>query len=93
MIILCVLTHRYEWRSYSHVNEGATVWHNTTDSGRKLWQPAEPTDDGRRVKCSLAHCRQFPLERRASLMGEERHVASKSGKVPAEALGCSLTSG
>ena len=33
-----------------------------TGSGRKLWQPAEPTDDGRCTRCSPTHCRWFPLE-------------------------------
>jgi len=41
IIILCVPTHHYEWRSYS------------PDSARKLWQRGEPTDSGQRAKSWL----------------------------------------
>jgi hypothetical protein len=103
-----LLAHLQWWRASSHFvrphhslrvalvsprERGASCWPHALGSERRLWQPAEPIDDGRHASCSLAPCRPFPLERQASLMWEECHVASKSGKVPAEALGCRLTSG
>src|SRR6266699_2366435 len=66
---------------------------NETSTVRKLWQLAEPPDDGRRRRCSHTHCHRFPLERLASLLGEECHIVRKSVKAPAEALGWSLASG
>jgi hypothetical protein len=68
-------------------------WRNAIGSELRRWQPVEHIDDGRHVRCSLAPCRRFPLERHARLMGEECHVASKSVKVPAEEVGWGLTSG
>ncbi len=62
-IILCVLMQRCECHSGSYKHERANVWRNGTGNGLQPWQPAEPTDNGRRARCSLAHCRQFPLER------------------------------
>jgi hypothetical protein len=47
----------------------ANVWRNATDSVPRPWQPAEPPDDGRLVRCSPAHCQRFPLERQRSQMG------------------------
>jgi hypothetical protein len=66
--------HRYEWCSRSLENEVASWWRNGTDNVRKLWQPAEQTDDGRRRRCSLTHCRQFPLERLSSQMWLQYHA-------------------
>jgi IS1 family transposase len=57
-----VLTNHCEWHSYSHENEGANDWRNAIDNGCQPWQREEPTDDGRRARCSLAPCQRFPLE-------------------------------
>jgi hypothetical protein len=77
MTTLCVLTTHCEWRSYNHKSEVATWRRKATDNEQLRWPPAEPTEVGQRAKCSLAHCRQFPLERLASLMGEECLVAGR----------------
>jgi hypothetical protein len=90
MTTLCVLTTHCEWRSYNHKSEVATWRRKTTDNEQLRWPPAEPTEVGQRAKCSLAHCRQFPLERLASLMWEECLVAGRWVKMPAEALEWSL---
>jgi IS1 family transposase len=82
-----------EWRSCSHKREVANWRRNAIDNVHLRWQPAEPTDVGQRARCSLAHCRQFPLERLATLMWEECHVERESVKAPAEALGWGLASG
>src|SRR2546421_7842271 len=82
-----------EWRSCSHESEVAGRWRNATDNGRRLRQPAEPTDVGQRARCSLAHCRQFSLERLVSLRWEKCHGAGRWGKVPAEELEWSLAPG
>ena len=50
----------------NHGNEGAIAWNNATGNELLRWQPGEPIDDGRRAKCSLTHCRWFPLERHPS---------------------------
>ncbi len=68
-IILCGLTPRFEWRWCSRENERANDWRNAIGSGPQRWQLAEPIDDGRRAKCSLAPCRRFPLERHRSRWG------------------------
>jgi IS1 family transposase len=88
-----VLTNHSEWRSCSRASEVAGVWRNATDRARPPWQPAEPTDDGRLARCSLAPCRRFPLERHVSLMWEKCHIARNLEKVPVEALRWSLASG
>jgi hypothetical protein len=84
---------RCEWYLRSHKHEGANVWHNAIGSVPQPWQLVEHIDDGRRAKCSLARCHRFALERHENLMEEECHVAMKSVKAPAEALGWSLTLG
>ena len=93
MTTLCVLTTHCEWRSYNHKSEVATWRRKATDNEPLRWPPAGPTEFGQRAKCSLAPCQRFSLERHANLMEEECHVATKSVKVPAEALGWSLTLG
>ena len=85
--------YRYEWRSCSHESEVATWQRNATDNGPKLWQPAEPTDVGQRARCSLAHCRQFPLESYDCQVQLQYHVVEWLGNVPAEEVGWGLTSG
>src|SRR6266487_2381109 len=92
-IILCVLTHHCAWRWFRHESGAANWRRNATGTVRLRWQLAEPPDDGRRARCSLVPCQRFPLERHSSLMWEECHVARKSMKVSAEALGGSLASG
>jgi len=59
---------RCEWRLCSHKSEVASFYRNATDNVHQPWQLAEPPDDGRRGKCSLAPCRRFPLERLTSQM-------------------------
>jgi hypothetical protein len=76
--ILCVLTNHFEWRCCSHENEVADGWRNAIGNGLRRWQPREPPDDGRLARCSLTHCRRFPLESHRSQMGLQCHVASKS---------------
>jgi hypothetical protein len=51
---------------------------NAIGNALRPWLPAEPPVDGRRARCSRAHCRRFPLESRRSQMGVQCHVASKS---------------
>jgi hypothetical protein len=53
----------------------------------QLWQQAEPTDDGQRVRCSLTHCRRFQLESHGSQMQFRCHDVERSVIVPAEELG------
>ena len=86
--ILCVPTHHCAWRSSSHKHEGATDWLNATGSGRQLWQPGEPIGDGQRVRCSLTHCRQFPLE-----SPHARCCCRSMPKVQAEDVGWSFLPG
>ncbi len=93
MTTLCVLTTHCEWRSYNHKSEVATWRRKATDNEQLRLPPAVPTEVGQRAKCSLAHCRQFPLERLASLMWEECLVAGRWVKMPAEALEWSLACG
>src|SRR5713101_4387937 len=59
IIILCVHTHRYEWRSYSPESAVAIWWRNATGNGRKLWQQEKRTDDGQRGKSSVLPCRRY----------------------------------
>src|SRR5213078_4044967 len=92
-ITLCVLTKHYAWCSCSHESEGANGRRNATGNVRKLWQLAEPTVDGQHVRCSLAPCRRFPLERLTSQMGVLYYVAGRWMKVPAAKLVWSLTQG
>jgi hypothetical protein len=84
---------RCEWRLCSHESEVADCSRNAIGNGRKLWQREERTDDGQPGRCSHAPCHRFALESQASQMWKECHVTRKSVKVPAEALGGSLTSG
>jgi hypothetical protein len=58
-IILCVLTHPYEWRLYSPESEVANVWHNAIASVPQRWQRGEPTIDGQREKFSVIPCRRY----------------------------------
>ena len=88
-----VLTKHYAWRSCSHESEVANGRRNATGNVRKLWQLAEPTVDGQHVRCSLAPCRRFPLERLTSQMGVLYYVAGRWMKVPAAKLVWSLTPG
>ncbi len=62
LITLCALMNHCEWRSCSHKSEVANWRRNETSNVHLRWQQAEPTDVGQRARCSLAHCRQFPLE-------------------------------
>jgi len=82
-----VLTNPCEWRSCSHMSEVANWWRNAIGNGRQPWQLREPTDDGRHARCSLTHCRRFPLESHRSQRWVQCHVARKSVKVPAKELG------
>src|SRR5260221_11426045 len=82
-----------EWRSCNHKSEVATWWRNATDNVHPRWPPAEPTDVGQRARCSLAHFRQFPLERLASLMLKEFHVAGSWRKFPVDVLESRFTRG
>ena len=93
MTTLCVLTTHCEWRSYNHKSEVATWRRKATDNEQLRWPPAEPTEVGKRAKCSLAHCRQFPLESYDSQVQLQCHVVEWVGNVPAEEVGWGLTSG
>jgi hypothetical protein len=43
------------------------TWEATVSAANcSRWPSAEPTDDGRRARCSLTHCRRFPLESHSS---------------------------
>ena len=75
------------------MNEVANVWRNATDNELQPWQPAEPPDDGRRVRCFRAPCHRFPLESSRNQMGLLCPVASKLVMVTAEARGSRLTQG
>src|SRR5262249_40739340 len=101
-------THLEWWRAYYHFvrphdslrvalvqprQRGATVWPNAISNRLRRWPPAEPTDDGRRARCSLAPCPRCALERHITLMREACYVASKSMKVPAKARQWGLASG
>ena len=88
--MLCVLTNRCGERWFRRASAGPSWWRNALGSERRLWQPAEPIDDGRRAKCSRTHWRRFRLERHASLMKEKCSVARESVKVLTEALGGAL---
>ncbi len=57
-IILCEPIHRYGWRSFSHENEEANVWHNATGSALQLWQLEGPTGAGQCGRCCAILCRQ-----------------------------------
>src|SRR5215469_10968136 len=93
IIILCVPTNHFEWRSCCHKSEVANWRRDATGNGRKLRLRAEPIDYGRRARYSLTPCQRFPLERHRSQMRLARYVVRKSGKVTAKALGGSLASG
>jgi hypothetical protein len=69
-----VLTTPCAWRSCSHESEVAPVWRNGTGSVPQPWPPGEPIDDGRRARCSLAHCQRFPLESHFSQKWLQEHV-------------------
>ena len=69
----------------------ATWWRNETSSVRLRWQPAEPPDDGRRARCSLAHCHRFPLESYDSEVQLHCPVVEWLVRVPAEEVGWGLT--
>jgi hypothetical protein len=79
--------HRSEWRSCSHESEVAHVWRNATSSEPKLWPPGEPIDDGRRARCSLAHCHRLALESDDSQVQLHGPVARRSMNVRAEEVG------
>src|SRR5260221_1933500 len=68
IITLCAPIQRCEWHSCSLENEGATGWRNAIGNGLQPWQREEPSDDGRRARCSLAPCLRFPLESHSSQM-------------------------
>ena len=103
-----LLAHLEWWRAYYHFvrphgslrvsaraasrARGQDVWRNATDNGRQPWQQAEPPDDGRRGRCSLAPCPRFPLKSHRNQVQLRYHVVG-SGEVPAEALGWRLTPG
>src|SRR6266699_6623110 len=57
-IILCVLTHPYEYRSCSRGSEVASWWRNATGNVPQPWQREEPTDSGQRAKSCAILCRQ-----------------------------------
>ena len=93
MITLCALMNHCEWRSCSHKSEVANWRRNETSNVRLRWQQAEPTDVGQRARCSLAHCRQFPLESYDCQVQLQYHVVEWLGNVPAEEVGWGLTPG
>jgi hypothetical protein len=93
MIILCVLTKRCGERSCSRENAVADCSRNETSSVPQPWQSVEPADDGRRERCSLAPCRQYPLESHSGQMRLQEHVVGRLVNVPAEEVGRSLTPG
>jgi len=67
--MLCVPTHRSEWRSYSPESEVADFWRNATDSAPLRWQRGEPTDGGQRAKSFAIlyrRCHASPCEREGS---------------------------
>src|SRR5215472_9162370 len=86
-IISCVPTEHCEWRLCSHECEVASWWRNGTSNERQRWPPAEPIDDGRLARCSLARCRQFPLESYRSQMRMQGHVAGRLMHVSSEEVG------
>jgi hypothetical protein len=88
-----VLTTHCQWRSCSRENEGATFWRTAIDNVRRRWQRAEPPDDGRLVRCSLAPCQRFPLERHPSQRWVQRHVTGRLVNLQAEELRWSLAQG
>src|SRR5215470_12246391 len=67
-----LLAHLEWWRAYYHCVRPHASLRMT------LVQPREPPGDGRLARCSLTHCRRFPLESHRSQMGLQCHVASKS---------------
>jgi hypothetical protein len=73
--------------------EVASWWHNATASVRKLRQPGEPPEGGRRASCSLAPCRRFPGDQPPKPDGMRCHGARMMAKVPVEAVGWGLTPG
>ena len=91
--MLCAPVQHYNWRSYSRESEAESWWHNVTGSVLQPWQPGEPTDDGRRARCSLAPCRRFLLESHSNQMRRQCHVVERSVKVSAEAVGWGLILG
>src|SRR5260370_33784983 len=50
----------------------------------RLPSPAEPIDDGRLARCSLAPCQRLPLERHRSQMGGLYHVVERWLKASAQ---------
>jgi hypothetical protein len=88
--IVCVLTPPCAWRSCSHESEVADCSRNASGNGRKLWQREERTDDGQPGRCSLARCRQFPLERLSSERWSQERCVGWSRNVRAEVVGWSL---
>lgn len=58
--ILCFEGH-YGWRSFSHENERANVWHNATVSVLQLWQRGEPASAGQCGRCYAILCRSAML--------------------------------
>jgi hypothetical protein len=88
-----VLTQRYELRSYSPASEVANWRRNAIGNVPLPWQREERSDDGRRAKCSLAHCRRFPLERHQGRMWVQCHLTGRLVKVLAEELAWSLAPG
>ena len=104
-----LLAHLEWWRAYYHfVRPHAITASGAHAAARTRWQTSSATlptaytshgsrqnhtDDGRRARCSLTHCRRFPLESHRSQMWLQCHVARKSVKVPAEAVGWGLTPG
>jgi hypothetical protein len=68
--------------------ERGANWQRTAlGNGRKLWQPAELIDDGRRARCSLVPCHRFPLESYDCQVQLQSHVVEWLGNVQAEAVG------
>jgi len=65
----------------------ASWWRNAIGNERQRWQPGEPIDDGRRMRCSLTPCRRFLLERYASQARLQCHGVEWWVKVPSEEVG------
>ena len=97
-----LLAHLEWWRAYYHFvrphealrvalvqprERGASWWRNAIGNGLQPWQLAEPPDDGRHARCSLAPCRRLPLERHASQRWVQGYVVEWLGIVQAEAVG------
>jgi hypothetical protein len=88
-----VLTNHCEWRSCSRASEGASWWRNALGSVPLQWPRGKPPDDRLPARCSLPHCRRFPLESQEAQVQGQCHVMQWLGKVQAEEVGWGLTPG